>query len=34
MNSLAVRVNANTTTATMPGNVSGTTARQNAPNRL
>ena len=34
MNSLAVRVKANTTTATMPGNASGTTARTNAPRRL
>src|SRR6266542_6885871 len=34
MNSLAVSVNANTTTATTPGNASGTTARTNAPTRL
>jgi hypothetical protein len=34
MYSLAVRVNANTMTATMPGNASGTTARQKAPSRL
>ena len=33
MNSLAVRVNAKTTTATMPGNVSGTTTRE-APSLL
>jgi hypothetical protein len=33
MNSLTVRVAANTTTATMRGNISGMTARTNAPTR-
>ena len=34
MNSLAVRVKANTTTATMPGKASGRTTRTKAARRL
>jgi hypothetical protein len=34
MNSLAVKVNAKATSATIPGNTSGTTARAHAPSRL
>ncbi len=34
MNSLAVSVKANTTTATMPGTANGNTVRTKAPSRL